>query len=387
MKIPWRVQRANTQLLLVGLGCIALAITGAGLSIGGVSAKNLTATSAIALGVIGALLVIASLIVGVEPPVSETHPASDPSSAAPPSRMAFESEPILGPSLQQPASAAFETPVVGPPFVKDPGPTRAPENLAEDTPPTTDDTSRSRESDGQARLLRSEIAEAQNRSQRALDEGEWPVRFTAMWRDMWPDRSRILADTLQTEQFEIVAKAAGPLRELQKSFAYDRRYERALSDSDEVFLHRVIPVLRAATAQLDEYLAPFDEESTGGRPGLESVREARRLRAEVGEAISHGEQSLADHAWPVPFNAHWREAWVERNRPLAEAMTTDTFERVARAHSALGDLQNAFSYERQDRVLISMDEDFLQEVIPILRAAERALGDLLSSAGPPRNAG
>jgi hypothetical protein len=68
----WRVARewvaeVNTPLLLVGLGLIALAVTGAGLSLGGVSVKRFSSVGAqVVAGVVGALVVAASFWVGVE---------------------------------------------------------------------------------------------------------------------------------------------------------------------------------------------------------------------------------------------------------------------------------------------------------------------------------
>ena len=67
-KVPWRVSRANTPLLLAGVGCVLVAVTGAGLTVGGVSAKGLTSVGALVVVVFGGLLVAASLVVGVEPP-------------------------------------------------------------------------------------------------------------------------------------------------------------------------------------------------------------------------------------------------------------------------------------------------------------------------------
>ncbi|MGA2930198.1 MAG: hypothetical protein ABSG43_30245, partial [Solirubrobacteraceae bacterium] len=57
----------NTPLLLVGLGLMALAVTGASLSLGGVSVKGFSSVGAqVAAGAVGVLVVAASFWVGVE---------------------------------------------------------------------------------------------------------------------------------------------------------------------------------------------------------------------------------------------------------------------------------------------------------------------------------
>lgn len=86
MRIPVRVERANTGLLLAGLGCLAAAIAGAGLSIGEVSTKGLSTPGAIVLGVVGCALIAASFFVGVDvsgqkPPAAA--PPESPSSPGP----------------------------------------------------------------------------------------------------------------------------------------------------------------------------------------------------------------------------------------------------------------------------------------------------------------
>jgi hypothetical protein len=75
MKLQRRIERLNTGLLIVGLGCIAGAVFGAGLSIGEVSTKGLSTPGAIILGVVGGLLIGASLVVGVD--VAEPGPRHD----------------------------------------------------------------------------------------------------------------------------------------------------------------------------------------------------------------------------------------------------------------------------------------------------------------------
>jgi len=63
--------------LVVGLGCISAATLGAGLSIGEINTNGLSTPSAIVVGVLGAVLVVASLFVGVqmpEEPSSENAP-------------------------------------------------------------------------------------------------------------------------------------------------------------------------------------------------------------------------------------------------------------------------------------------------------------------------
>lgn len=69
MRIPWRVARANTTLLVAGVGCVLAAVLGGSLSLGGVTAKGLTAFGAALVGVVGAALLIASFVVGVERPM------------------------------------------------------------------------------------------------------------------------------------------------------------------------------------------------------------------------------------------------------------------------------------------------------------------------------
>ena len=66
LKLRRRVERLNTSLLLAGLGCVAGALLGAGLSIGEVSTKGVSTPGAIGLGVAGGLLIAASLFVGVD---------------------------------------------------------------------------------------------------------------------------------------------------------------------------------------------------------------------------------------------------------------------------------------------------------------------------------
>lgn len=66
-----RLAKSNTPLLLAGLGLLAVSVTGAGLSLGGVSIKTLDSAGAqVAAGAFGLLLIAASFIVGVEPDAS-----------------------------------------------------------------------------------------------------------------------------------------------------------------------------------------------------------------------------------------------------------------------------------------------------------------------------
>jgi len=63
-----RLARANTALLLAGLGLLAVSVTRAGLSLGGVSVSTLGSVGAqVGAGAFGLLLITASFIVGVEP--------------------------------------------------------------------------------------------------------------------------------------------------------------------------------------------------------------------------------------------------------------------------------------------------------------------------------
>lgn len=76
MKIPIRVQRVNTGLLIVGAALVLVAFFGGKLSVAEVSVKELSRNATIAIYAIGGIVVAASFFVGVDVGEEPTNPGS-----------------------------------------------------------------------------------------------------------------------------------------------------------------------------------------------------------------------------------------------------------------------------------------------------------------------